>query len=156
MWKPELEHIYGVQTTLHILRFSSDSMSAANCCRSGVSLWKVVIHFSYISVYSRWFLYFIKSISNYLAQRSIPSLSSSLRTRLRFGRIAGTSLLWSLFTCRSGLEAFLLALNLLEIYRSQLDWKQKPNVNWKYFKNYQHHLTFVSFFFFFFSNCCES
>lgn len=47
----------------------------------------------------------------YLAQRSIPSLSSSLRTRLRFGRIAGASLLWSsLIDCRSGLDAFRLAL----------------------------------------------
>lgn len=49
----------------------------------------------------------------YLAHRSIPSLSSSLRTRLRFGRMAGESLLWSsLIDCRSGLDAFRLALIL--------------------------------------------
>lgn len=49
----------------------------------------------------------------YLAHKSIPSLSSSLRTRLRFGRMAGESLLWSsLIDCRSGLDAFRLALIL--------------------------------------------
>lgn len=53
--------------------------------------------------------YLLYVVTIYLAQRSIPSLSSSLRTRFRFGRIAGESLSWSSFTvCRSGLETFRL------------------------------------------------
>lgn len=118
------QHFYGVHKTLHILRLSSDNINAANCCLSGVSLVKEIKRKwkSSEEISNYWFnvifddCVVVDVFTIYLAQRSIPSLSSSLRTRLRFGRIAGTSLLWSFFNvCRSGLDAFRLALKLFSI-----------------------------------------
>lgn len=54
--------------------------------------------------------------NTYFAHRSIPSLSSSLRTRFRLGRIAGALSCSSFIVCRSGLVAFRLTYVVCVIF----------------------------------------